>query len=109
MTASDTPKKRPGRKPKPPFVRALRRIRNKGMPASHVMYRPWEPPGGPENVDWAIDESLLRARQLIDRMVIDAVRDDRCEHMGMYLLYRLIDHALQLTRWQRRASRTDAP
>ena len=75
----------------------------------HGAYRPWEPPGGAEGVDSAIDESLVRARQLIDRMVTVAVRDDRCEHMGMHMLYRLVDHALKLTRWQRRSGRTDGP
>jgi hypothetical protein len=107
LTASDTPKKRPGHKPKPPVARSLRRVRDKDIPERKSLSAPWYPSSEAKRVDEAVDTSLVEAQKTIAAIIRNAVRHDSCDHMALYMLQRLVGHALALTRSQRQADRID--
>jgi hypothetical protein len=109
MPASDQPKKRPGRKPKPPVTRSLRRIRNKDLPARGTLPEAWYPSHEAERIDEAIDTSLVDAQKTITALVTNAVRHDSCDHMALYMLQLLVGRALTLTRRQRQPEQANVP
>ncbi len=105
MTASDTPRKRPGRKPKPPVARSLRSVRNKDMSARCEAPSSWRPTTEAGRIELAIDTALVDAQKTIATMVTDAVRQGCCcDHMALYMLQQLVGSALSLTRQQRQSA-----
>jgi hypothetical protein len=110
MTASDTPRKRPGRKPKPPVARSLRRVRNKDLPTCCEPPLSWHPTTEDGRIELAIDTSLVDAQKTITTMLTDTIRNGCCcDHMALYMLQQLVGRALTLTRRQRQTGPTDVP
>ncbi len=85
MTASDTPRKRPGRKPKPPVARSLRCVRNKDMSACREAPSSWCPATEPGRIEPAIDTALVDAHKTITTVVNDAVHQGGCDHIALHM------------------------
>ena len=110
MPTSDQPRKRPGRKPKPPVARALRSVRNKDLPTHCASPSSWQPTTDAGRIELAIDTSLVDAQKMLVRMVTHAVHHDCCcDHMALYMLQQLVGRALTLTRRQRQSGHADVP